>query len=71
MAKIPLPVAAYVDLRIPNRDRRGKLLARYDQARGVLEFQVDGMKYYFDLTQSPITVEVRPQAQQNTEPDFG
>lgn len=71
MAKVSLPVAAYVELRTPNRDRKGKLLARYDSARGILEIQDAGTKYYFDLTQHPITVEVKPQTQQGAEPDFG
>lgn len=71
MEKIPLPAAEYTELRIPSKDGKGRLLARYDQKRGVLEFYVDRIKYYFDLTQSPITVEVQTQIQQNDTPDFG
>lgn len=36
----------YVDLRYPD----GKLAGRYDPARGILEIQRAGAKYYFDLT---------------------
>lgn len=42
-----LPQPHYVDLRSPD----GRLLARYDPTRGILEIAQRGTKYYFDLTQ--------------------
>lgn len=36
----------YVDLRYPD----GKIAARYDSARGILEMRRGGVNVYFDLT---------------------
>lgn len=68
--KVSLPKAQYADLRLPSRDRRGKLVARYDPLRGILEIQDSGMKYYFDLTQCPITVEAVAIPQREEKPEF-
>lgn len=45
MSGTALPTPCYIDLRTP----AGKLLARYDPARGVLELAERGARYYFDL----------------------
>ena len=38
-------VPQYVELRYPD----GKLAAKYDPIRGILELQRQGVKFYFDL----------------------
>lgn len=45
MSGTALPAPQYIDLRTPT----GKLIARYDPARGILEIAERGAKYYFDL----------------------
>ncbi len=45
MSGTALPAPHYIDLRTPT----GKLLARYDPARGILEMAERGTRYYFDL----------------------
>lgn len=51
-------VPQYVDLRYPD----GKLAAKYDPARGILEVQRNGTKFYFDLTLCKIlTIEKAPE----------
>lgn len=41
-----LPTANYVALRLPDGRHSG---VRWDAARGVLEVQKQGVRYYFDL----------------------
>jgi hypothetical protein len=48
----------YVDLRYPD----GKIAARYDTARGILEMRHRGATVYFDLALCVVTAVEEPQA---------
>ena len=53
-----VPTPHYIELRFTS----GKLAARYDPVRGILELSERGVKQYFDLTLVELPVEKNEQS---------